>query len=340
MKIFLSWSGNRSKMVALALRDWLPKIYKGIRPWMSEKDIFAGERWRDSLAAELSDSDFCVLCLTKDNISSDWLLFEAGAIAKAVAAHVVPYGLDVNINTLTGPLSQFQGVRADKEGTLRLLRSINNASHLIVDEAFEENRFSLDWPILAKALGEVPPSDAGVFKVGRVLCATTEAFIPQGADSDIKVLSTYFSDRLRILKPVNRAELGDQLVLGHFDIVHLLGQIDTRTGSFQFDSEEDLSAEDLDRLLHQCNASLVFLATCNSVSLGERLSRSRNVIAAYEGTDPDKWGEWVPRFYKYLNEKQSLWDAYQNAKTVRHLPLILLMKENWIYDFGSTQTSA
>ena len=34
MKVFISWSGQRSKTVALAFRDWLPLMFETIEPWM------------------------------------------------------------------------------------------------------------------------------------------------------------------------------------------------------------------------------------------------------------------------------------------------------------------
>jgi hypothetical protein len=53
MKVFISWSGTRSKELANALRDWLPLALSYVKPWVSDKDIGAGDRWAQSIAGEL-----------------------------------------------------------------------------------------------------------------------------------------------------------------------------------------------------------------------------------------------------------------------------------------------
>jgi len=42
MQIFISWSGDRSCLIAEAIRGWLPKVVQSVKPWMSDQDIAAG----------------------------------------------------------------------------------------------------------------------------------------------------------------------------------------------------------------------------------------------------------------------------------------------------------
>ena len=112
MKIFLSWSGERSKSLATALRDWLPLILHYAQPWLSDKDISAGDRWGLEIGKELEESSFGIICLTQENLGAPWILFEAGALSKIVLVNsVCPYLLDVEYSDIGGPLSQFQAKR-------------------------------------------------------------------------------------------------------------------------------------------------------------------------------------------------------------------------------------
>ncbi len=82
MKIFVSWSGDRSQALAQALRDWLPMVLHYAEPRLSQLDIAAGDRWANEVANELEASKFGIICITRENIIAPWILFEAGALAK------------------------------------------------------------------------------------------------------------------------------------------------------------------------------------------------------------------------------------------------------------------
>lgn len=129
MKIFLSWSGDRSKAVATALRSWVPDIIQTVQPWMSQVDIGAGSRWSGEMNAQMEEAKFGVLCLTRDNQTAPWILFEAGALAKTISdSFVCPYLIDLEpTEILQGPLTQFQSKRANEKETWELIQAINKA---------------------------------------------------------------------------------------------------------------------------------------------------------------------------------------------------------------------
>ena len=113
LKVFISWSGEVSKQVALHLRDLLPVVFDGVTPWMSDRDIEAGGRSMQDIASELDATAFGLVVITRDNQQSQWLNFEAGALSKRFGSdddtHVVPLLVDLDsIAELTGPLTQFQ----------------------------------------------------------------------------------------------------------------------------------------------------------------------------------------------------------------------------------------
>src|SRR5579859_5009320 len=94
MKIFISWSGESSRKIAIALKEWLPDVFVLLdtATWMSEHDIDAGARWAHRLSQVLEEAKFGIICLTRENQKSPWVLFEAGALAKSVQeSRVIPY---------------------------------------------------------------------------------------------------------------------------------------------------------------------------------------------------------------------------------------------------------
>lgn len=126
MKVLLSYSGSQSMGVAEALRDLLWLVLPSVEAWMASTDIPPGERWRNVLADTLRDTRFAVICLTRENRSSDWLLFEAGAIATGIdTRRVYPLVIDFALEDISGPLNQFQAVKCDKAGITRILKDLN-----------------------------------------------------------------------------------------------------------------------------------------------------------------------------------------------------------------------
>src|SRR4051812_45766873 len=120
MRVFISWSGDRSRALALQLHDWLKAVVQLSDPWMSERDIDAGQRWNEEVSLRLRDTHFGIICLTPNNLNAPWLLFESGALAKALdSARVVPILLGLKKADLTFPLAQFQAQSADREGQLQ-----------------------------------------------------------------------------------------------------------------------------------------------------------------------------------------------------------------------------
>jgi hypothetical protein len=157
MKVFIGWSGERSQAMALALRDWLPLVLHYAEPWLSETDIAAGERWADKVAKQLEASNFGMLCVTRENLASPWLLFEAGSLAKSFSnSRVIPLLLDLEFSEVGGPLAQFQAKKVDQEGVGEAIQSINGAAPQPVQEARARQLFDALWPDLHKKLEAIP----------------------------------------------------------------------------------------------------------------------------------------------------------------------------------------
>lgn len=127
MKVFISWSGNNSKKLGETLRDWLPSVLQVVKPYFTPSDTEKGTRWNSEIAKELESSEVGILCVTRDNLHSDWVMFEAGALSKSIdKAHVCPVLFGIHNTDLTGPLKQFQTTEFDKEDFKKLVSVINN----------------------------------------------------------------------------------------------------------------------------------------------------------------------------------------------------------------------
>ena len=153
--VFITWSGKRSKAIAEALRDWLPKIIQTTDPWMSEHDIAKGTRWPLEIAGHLNEARFGLICLTPTNLDAPWLLFEAGALSKTIKeadAYVWTYLFDVEYTNVEWPLAQFQHTKAEKEDTRKLIHSINRATGGTLRENQLNELFNHLWPVLGERL--------------------------------------------------------------------------------------------------------------------------------------------------------------------------------------------
>lgn len=157
MRVFISWSGERSKGLAVAFRDWLPLVLHYAEPWLSEADIEAGDRWAQSVAKELAASNFGIVCVTSENVSSPWVLFEAGALTKSLeTSKVIPLLLDLEFSDISGPLAQFQAKKLTRAGVGEVVHSLQASADQPVPEERAKQLFEALWPEFEKKLAEIP----------------------------------------------------------------------------------------------------------------------------------------------------------------------------------------
>ena len=156
MKVFLSWSGKSSQKAAKALHRWLPRVIPGLDPWFSSEDIRKGGRWSVELGRALEGANFGILCLDASNLGSDWLLFEAGGLAKLMAeARVAPVLFGVKPSELRGPLAQFQLTPFSKSEMRKLMMSINDFAGSTVPTKKLNEQFEVEWPDLSGSISKI-----------------------------------------------------------------------------------------------------------------------------------------------------------------------------------------
>ena len=158
MKVFISWSGSKSQEVAKILKQWIPCVIQNVEPYFSSADIDKGARWSTDIAKELQDASFGILCVTKENLSSSWLNFEAGALSKSIdQSKVCPFLVDLKPSDIqNSPILQFQMASATKEDVLKLFESINtNLGEKRLNETVLSTTFDTFWPKINEALQSV-----------------------------------------------------------------------------------------------------------------------------------------------------------------------------------------
>ena len=111
---------------------------------------------------------------TRDNLESTWVAFEAGAVAcNHGTERVCPLLFQVPVTEVRGPLSQFQAIVFDREGTFRLLKSINAmAREAQLGESALTVAFEKWWPDLEA-------------EVKRALDSAKEKPAPRRTDRDL-----------------------------------------------------------------------------------------------------------------------------------------------------------
>jgi hypothetical protein len=163
MKVFISWSGQISHKVALAIRDWLPCVLNEAKPFVSSEDIRKGNRWLLDVSKELATTRFGIICLTADNLNAPWILFEAGALSKSLKDSQVCTLLlgQLKATDVKGPLAGFQHTIFKREDFKKLVTAINTEveqnqlSETVITKVFDKW-----WPELEANISKILASNS------------------------------------------------------------------------------------------------------------------------------------------------------------------------------------
>lgn len=163
MKVFISWSGDLSRQLAEAFHKWLPGALQSVSPYFTPSDIEKGDRWNNEISKELEGSDVGVLFLTRENVGSPWLLYEAGALSKRLdKSKVCPITIGIGHADLSGPLRQFQATEFNEDDFRKLLKTINKASgDAALKEAVVDDVFDMWWPRLKERFDQIMSAAEG-----------------------------------------------------------------------------------------------------------------------------------------------------------------------------------
>lgn len=150
MKIFISWSGQRERAVAEALRDALVNLCAvEVEIFVSSRSISKGANGVAVIEAELDASAFGVVLVSKDNQKAPWLNYEGGWLASTLERPVATVCLDLPPSDITGPLAPRQATRFDDaEDMARLLREIVQAVNPAMNDQTFATLLAAAWPAI------------------------------------------------------------------------------------------------------------------------------------------------------------------------------------------------
>jgi hypothetical protein len=164
--IFISWSGPRSQHIAETLKTWLPTLLQSAKPWMSESDIEKGTRGLDEIGKALAGIKIGITCLTPENLNASWILYEAGALAKALddKTRLCTYLLGgLKPQDVPPPLGMFQATRPEKADTRKLVSTINvSVNEEPVPDSNLDTLFDKMWPDLEASISSMPAPTAKI----------------------------------------------------------------------------------------------------------------------------------------------------------------------------------
>ncbi|MGY3317314.1 toll/interleukin-1 receptor domain-containing protein [Arthrobacter sp. TE12232] len=162
MKVFISWSGEKSRDFALELKGWLPFVIHDLEPWVSDVDIDSGTMSMQAIHDQLQEAHYGIICTTAENQNRPWINYEAGALWKSLdnSSNVVPLLIDVDRGAINSPLKNFQSRVLNnpllrKSEVRKLVGSLNDArSQPVVEKVLEES-FETQWPKLEDVIEHI-----------------------------------------------------------------------------------------------------------------------------------------------------------------------------------------
>lgn len=209
-KVFLSWSGELSRSAAEIFKNWLEIVIQELDVFYSEDDIAKGTNGIKTIFSNLQESVASVIMLTKENQTSPWICFEAGAmLSKKEEAPACGLLLDFSIAELEGPLKNLQQTTLEKKDVYKLLKTLNSkCSAPLAEErlkrAFDNNWESLhqDLTKLISKIGEEKSGKAALQKTVRPAKDKKSAVTPTSEEElpmELKMLKNHKEGILELL---------------------------------------------------------------------------------------------------------------------------------------------
>jgi hypothetical protein len=163
VKIFVSWSGDRSKSLATLLKTWMPNVLATAEIWLSDVDIQKGVQWMNAITAAASTSDAGLVVITPENVGSPWINFEAGAMVRSFGdERLCPLLLGLNKADLPTPLGGYNATAVESRDDFeKLVLSLRPGE---IPEPVARHAFAREWDAMNEQvqvlLRQKPEEDA------------------------------------------------------------------------------------------------------------------------------------------------------------------------------------
>lgn len=209
-KIFISWSGENSKKIAIALKDILEKkifASSDLDCFVSTIDIASGDDWWNKIQKELKQCKQGILCITKENIRAPWIYFEAGAmIARDVPT--IPILFNCSMKSLEG--SPIKGKQSrdfyDQSQFLQMIHDINKRMELLPIENAQLDAIAKD------AYNELKTALQPILKQLKQTRAFNEKYIYPNQVTTVRTNTLYISAPMSSIDDSSYQELREGLL--------------------------------------------------------------------------------------------------------------------------------
>ena len=162
MKIFISWSKEKSSELAHSIDDFLKGMFRDkIASWISDENIVSGTRPMTEIKKALTTCDKGIFCLTKNNYESPWIMYEAGAMSMHESANNENAILTILFDNLKiekvkdGPLGQYQLRIYSYENIKTFAKEINDILQTFDSDELFKKQFDLNWNVLNEKVKQI-----------------------------------------------------------------------------------------------------------------------------------------------------------------------------------------
>ncbi|MGC0239609.1 nucleotide-binding protein [Arthrobacter sp. SD76] len=129
-----------------------------MEPWLATDDMLpsdSGIKNMESPFMQWATTSVVLSCLTRKNMTSDWLAQEAGFATQEGKALIIPLCLDFHPSELRGALAGFQATSLDPKGIRHLVHALNDRSDSPIRNGRVEDLVDIWAPRLFEEISHV-----------------------------------------------------------------------------------------------------------------------------------------------------------------------------------------